>query len=149
MPIYGIPFARNIKITVKRPEIRDKPTGRRIWGWAIRRTRLERGRSAGSVATELRVTQSTLHSWERHLDAPSPRHIPLIIDWLGFVPWELTPSAQTTTGKKLVALRELRGLTQREFSALAGICLDTLISIEKDRPVLGSSLKRVIEALDA
>lgn len=72
-----------------RPIITPKgyPLEPRTLGDHIRKKRLDLGLQQQEVATQIGVTKSTVWNWE-HGTKPELIHIPAVLAFLGYVPWE-------------------------------------------------------------
>jgi transcriptional regulator with XRE-family HTH domain len=91
------------------------PMELRTIGDHIRRHRLDLGLLQVEVATEVGVTESTVWNWE-HGTEPELAHIPAVIDFLGYVPWE---EPKDSVGR-LAHFKRISGLSYERLGKLMG-----------------------------
>lgn len=89
----------------------------------LRKRRLDLGLLQREVAERMGVDVSSIHNWERGRTSPPPRFVPRIVEFLGYVPYDLSKG---TLGQRVVAARHLLGLTQRELAHRLGVDPSTL-----------------------
>ncbi len=80
----------------------------------LRKRRLDLGFPQREVADQLQVDVMSVKGWELGNHEPLLRHIPKIIEFLGYVPEELFPKA--TTVQKIKGYRLLHGMTRKELA---------------------------------
>ncbi|MCL4477024.1 MAG: helix-turn-helix domain-containing protein [Nitrospirae bacterium] len=85
----------------------------RFLGEHIRKRRLDLGLLQVEVAAQIGVTESTVWNWE-HGTEPELVHIPAILAFLGYVPWEET----TDPVGRLVHYKKVRGLSYKRLGTL-------------------------------
>jgi len=68
------------------------------------------------VAGIIGVTECTVFGWEKGVREPSPRHIPRIIDFLGYTPFECPGDIVG----RLSYFKRIKGLTFRGLGELMG-----------------------------
>ncbi len=82
------------------------------------------------VAKILGVGKTSVYNWENNLTKPALIHIPKIIEFLGYAPFDTTVK---TTGEKIVAYRRLLGLSQKRLACHLGIDPSTLGKWERNK----------------
>jgi len=85
------------------------------WGDHIRRR--ERGLLQKDLAREWKLDPATVNYWERNRFAPAPRHIPRIVDFLGYAPY----NPRWTPGERIRAQQEALGFSRQRFAEVLGI----------------------------
>jgi len=82
------------------------------------------------VALLVGVDETTVYNWERGYTRPPLRHMPTILEFLGYDPARGEPR---TLGEKLLKYRQDRGMTQKELAREIGIDPTTLSRLERNR----------------
>lgn len=98
------------------------------------------------VAEEMGVKPSLVSHWERSSFEPEAPHIPVIVKWLGFVPWNCTPY-QNTMGESIAAARKLKGWQQYHLAEAAKLGKSTISRLEANELLTSRILKAVEQAL--
>jgi len=80
------------------------------------------------VAERLQTLVYNLENWEQNCTAPTIQYFPKIIEFLGYIPWEMSAR---TLGERIIAHRKLSGLTQRQLAHKIGVHPCTIISWEE------------------
>lgn len=93
----------------------------------IRRTRLALGLLQRDVARQIGVDETSVSNWESNGRAPGIRHLPAIIQFLGYNP---LPSARDWSGR-LVRARTSLGLSQKEAARFLHVDPGTLARWER------------------
>ena len=82
--------------------------------------------------------------WELNRRPPKIQYVPIIIDFLGYVPFSMGESFP----EKLKAYRKLRGLTQQQLADVLGVVLPTVqtweAGIHQPRPEMRERVEGVI-----
>ncbi len=92
------------------------------------------------VAEKIGVTKASIFNWEANTKAPDLRHMPAIIEFLGYNPL----SGAHTVAEKLVRRRTALGMSQREAAERIGVDQGTLAKWERgEREPWGGFLARV------
>ena len=78
----------------------------------LRKTRLDQGLFQEEVAQILGVTEPSVTNWELGHSEPSVKHIPKIIEFIGYCPYD--PAAELVDRVEVV--RRALGFTQEEFA---------------------------------
>jgi site-specific DNA recombinase len=118
-------------ITITRPDYIEKPEGRAAWAWYAQQARKERGDSVAAMAKKLRVRTDLLPRWDAGSQKPTPRHVPAIIEYIGFVPWSQTPYAQSSLSDALRVAREIKGLNQSDVARQLAFSQQAVSLIER------------------
>jgi transcriptional regulator with XRE-family HTH domain len=112
-------FAKQPKYTLILPRPKELPKGYILspetLGEHIRKRRLDLGLLQIEVAKMIGVTESTMWNWE-HGTEPELRHMPKIIEFLGYVPFECP---EDTIGQ-LRYFKRVNGLSYERLGALMG-----------------------------
>jgi transcriptional regulator with XRE-family HTH domain len=105
------------RLTLTRPVIPPKgyPVAPSTLGEHIRKRRLDLGLLQIEVARIIGVTESTVWNWEHEIE-PELRHIPKIIEFLGYVPFECPADSIG----KLRYFKLLKGLSYDRLGVLMG-----------------------------
>jgi len=96
----------------------------------LRKKRLELGLLQKDVAKILGVSQDTIYNWENNRTSPSLRSIPKIIEFLGYIPYDIQG---LSPGEELRLLRKCLGLSQEKLAKGLGIDPSTLWRWEKGK----------------
>ncbi|MGE0129490.1 MAG: helix-turn-helix domain-containing protein [Blastocatellales bacterium] len=104
------------KLTLKglRPLPPAYPKELNTLGDWIRKTRLDQGLFQEQVAQMLGVTEQSVTNWELHYNEPEALHIPRIIEFIGYCPYDPT----TNLIDRVETIRRAFGLTQEQFSRI-------------------------------
>ena len=95
------------------------------------------------VAQKLSVDEASVWNWENNRTSPSLHLIPKIIEFLNYVPSNNLPK---TFGDKIINIRRLFGITQKELAHRLGIDPTTLGRWEKGK---SRPLKRRLKKLNS
>jgi transcriptional regulator with XRE-family HTH domain len=79
----------------------------------IRKRRLDLGLLQGDVAAQIGVTKSTVWNWE-HGTEPELIHIPAVLAFLGYVPWECPDDPVG----RLAYFKKVKGFSYRRLGVL-------------------------------
>ena len=83
------------------------------------------------VAEKLGVDKVTVWNWEIANTVPLSKHLPAIVSFLGYGPFE---ASGESLGKRLLDYRKQSGLSQKKLAREIGIDPSTLSRLEKDSP---------------
>ena len=75
------------------------------------------------------VTPDTISRWENNPVKPAVRHIPKVIEFPGYVPFD----RGDTLGKRITIYRKTLGLSHHELARKLGVAPCTIIGWENDR----------------
>ncbi len=87
------------------------------WGDHLRARRLELGVLQKDLAREWKLDPATVNYWERNRFAPVPRHLPRVIEFLGYVPY----NPDWTLAERIRAQREALGFSRQRFAVALGV----------------------------
>jgi transcriptional regulator with XRE-family HTH domain len=135
MDIPALPFCR-VSLKGQKPIPKPYPRQLKTLGDHLRKKRLDLKLLQKEVALILGVDETTIDNWENNHSSPRLRHIPGIIKFLGYVPFDTNTKS---LGEKIVRFRRLLGITQKELAKTLGVDPSTLGRWEKGR---GQPMKR-------
>ena len=125
-----MPFCK-IELKAERPHTPfGYPKTLNTLGDHIRKKRLDLELLQKDVANIIGTTESTIWNWENNYVSPSLSYIPKIIEFLGYIPYDIS---NKTLGDKLLIHRKLLGFSQRKFALLIGIDPSTLGKWERGK----------------
>ena len=109
----------------------------------IRRTRLERGLFQSQIADLLGVSEDTITYWENNRSQPQIQWMPVIINFLGYIPISLDTS---TLAGRIKNFRLLKGLSHKKMAEILNVEPSTIASWEENtEPKKGK--RKLINAL--
>ena len=120
----------NTRLIAKKPINRAYPTEVKSLGDHLRKTRLDRNLSQPNIAKQFQVSTDTVTGWEMNKYIPTPKYAKLIIDFLGYFPFN---DNNLTHGKELYFARLRAGLTQEEVAKIIGCDENTIRLFELDK----------------
>ena len=126
--IPALPFC-HVSIKGNRPLPKAYPRELKTIGDHIRKKRLDLKLHQYEVAPIIGVNKTTIFNWERNYSSPKLRHIPKIIEFLGYIPFEVESES---LGKRIVNYRRLVGMTQKDLARKLGVDPTTLARWERD-----------------
>jgi transcriptional regulator with XRE-family HTH domain len=124
----ALPFCHS-EIRFPKPKPTAYPQSINTLGDHIRKRRLDLNFLQKQVADRIGVDETTITNWERNATAPAIRHIPAIIQFLGYDP---APPASTFP-ERIAAARKAHGLSQRKMAEKMGVDPTTLRGWEAGR----------------
>jgi len=126
--IPALPFSKLMKTL-------GKPLGNKIIinpttiGEKIKNKRLELRMLQIDVANIIGVCEDSITLWENNRNEPQVMHYPKIIQFLGYVPFDVDRS---TLGGQIKLYRYLNGLSQKKLALKLGINQSTILDYEKN-----------------
>jgi transcriptional regulator with XRE-family HTH domain len=96
------------------------------------------------VAELLGANENSVWNWENGRSSPALRFIPAIIGFLGCVPDAIHGR---TLGERILAFRQLHGLTQDQLAARLGVDPSTIASWEQGKHQPSGSLQRRLDRI--
>jgi len=84
-------------------------------GEHIRKKRLDLGLLQVEVARHIGITESTVWNWE-HGTEPELIHIPAVLDFLGYVPWDCPADSVG----RLAYFKKVKGLSLQRLGSFMG-----------------------------
>jgi DNA-binding XRE family transcriptional regulator len=85
----------------------------------IRKKRLDMKLTRRQVAKQIGVNRHTITGWEKYCRVPLMRHMPKIIDFLGYIPSTITKDM--SLGGKIIAYRKIAGITRIQLARQLGV----------------------------
>ncbi len=115
-PFYNIP---KYSIDIPRPIIPPKcyPANPKTRGEHIRKKRLDCNLKQSEIARIIGVSESTIWNWE-HGSEPDVKHVPSIIKYLGYVPFDKPENIGIS--EKLRYYKLINGLTIKQLAKEIG-----------------------------
>ena len=95
----------------------------------IRKHRLDSGLKQKEVSRIIGVTRAMISAWETNPVEPAVKHIPKIIEFLGYVPFE----RGKTLGQRITIYRKTLGLSHYQLAKKLGVAPCTIMNWEHDR----------------
>lgn len=96
----------------------------------MKKRRLDLKMLQEQVAKELGVTVCTYRNWEKNRSNPSLVFMPKVVQFLGYVPYDIS---NQDFGKQIAAKRRFLGLRQKDLARLIGVDRTTVRSWEKGK----------------
>jgi transcriptional regulator with XRE-family HTH domain len=118
-----------VRLHAKKPVSKAYPNELVTVGDHIRKRRLDLKLTQKEVGTVLGVDESTVWNWESSKAEPLTKHLPAIICFLGYSPFNGTGQS---LGERLRDYRRKTGLTQKKLAGEIGIDPSTLSRLEKN-----------------
>lgn len=113
------------------------------WGDHLRQRRLELGLRQKDVARRLGVDTGSVWGWERNVRAPYVYHVPAIVAFLGYAPYDPAWSLP----ERLRKAGEAVGLSQKTLAQALGVDEGTVARWERGRRSPGAALAKRIRSL--
>lgn len=117
-----------MQLHAKKTVSKAYPKELRTIGDHIRKRRLDLKLTQKQVAELVGVDQTTVWNWESNRTEPLTRHLPSIIIFLGYSPFE---ASGQSLGERLCNYRRKTGLSQKKLAREIGIDPSTLSRLEK------------------
>jgi transcriptional regulator with XRE-family HTH domain len=124
-----LPFC-HVTLCGKKPKNPAYPNDIVTLGDHIRQKRLDSGLLQKEVGKLIGVDKVSIQYWETNRVSPSIQHIPKIIEFLGYVPYD---GKAKTLPEKLLFYRQLTGLSRKELAEMTGLDVSTIAKWEKDK----------------
>ncbi len=99
-------------------------------GGHIRKRRLEQNLFQKDIARIIGVEETSIYNWEKNLSNPSIKYIPKIIEFLGYIPFQLDT---LSLGDQIKLYRKLRGISQKNLAKEIDIDPTTLAKWEANK----------------
>jgi transcriptional regulator with XRE-family HTH domain len=123
MPV--LPFSR-VSLKAKKPLPVSYPKCLNTLGDHLRQKRLELKLLQKEVARRFGVDESTVYNWETNRTTPILSHIPKIIKFIQYIPWE-------NPAQEIWINRQILGISQELLARQVGVDPGTLSRWEKGR----------------
>ena len=128
--MVALPFCHFEK-TTKKPLSKAYPSSLNTIGDHIRKRRLDLTLTQKQVAEKLGVDKATVWNWEIANTVPLSKHLPAIVSFLGYGPFE---ASGESLGERLLDYRKQSGLSQKKLAKAIGIDPSTLSRLEENNP---------------
>ncbi|HZS03786.1 MAG TPA: helix-turn-helix domain-containing protein [Blastocatellia bacterium] len=122
------------------------PSELRTLGDWVRKRRSDRRLTQWQVAEIIGVAEDTVTNWELNHTEPDVRHLPRVIEFIGYCPYVPTHSPV----ERLKQVRRALGFTQKELAKVLGMDYSQVHAWEagRHRPTK-KSLKKISDFLSA
>lgn len=107
-----------ITLKAQKPLKKPYPVTLTTIGDHIKKKRLDRNLFQKDVAALIGVKKESVYNWENNRSQPKISYLPKIIEFLGYMPFDLPKG---TIGDKIRVYRKIHGLSQRKFAKLLRI----------------------------
>jgi transcriptional regulator with XRE-family HTH domain len=105
---------------------------------------IELGLTQGQVASLFNTDSDLIYMWEKNMVKPTVKRFPVIIQFLGYFPFEVDTS---TLGGQIKEYRYVNGLSQEEMAAYVGIDECTLQWYENGKRIPQERNKERVERM--
>jgi len=112
-------------------------------GQHIRKRRLDVALLQRELAKKIGTDNQTIRNWEVDRTKPTHRHMPRVIEFLGYDPFP----EPVNLGQRLRGYRRVHGLTQRQLAKRLGIDPSTLADWETARHRPAERLKSCLRGI--
>jgi transcriptional regulator with XRE-family HTH domain len=102
-----------VALRAQKPILPAYPKELKSLGDHLRKRRLDLKLQQIDVGSRLGVTVCTLRNWEKNRNTPRIRHLPKIIDFLGYQPRD---EGCQTLGERIIKERQRLGLSQKKLA---------------------------------
>ena len=107
-----------LTLKAKKPFPPGYPKLLKTLGDHLRKKRLDLKLLQKEVAVRIGVDETSIYYWENNRVKPSLIHIPKIIEFLGYIPFN---TKSNNLREQIITYRQIHGLTQKELAHLLGI----------------------------
>ena len=118
------------QITLKAQKPSLIPQNPQSIGEHIRKRRLEQNLFQKDVARIIGVEETSIYNWEKNLSNSSIKYIPKVIEFLGYIPFQLDT---LSLGDQIKLYRKLRGISQKNLAKEIDIDPTTLAKWEANK----------------
>ena len=136
---HGCVAVLSLRLECLKPPLKNYPENPDTIGDHLLRRRLDSGLFQKDVAAQIRVTSFTIRNWERNKAEAEVRHLPAIIRFLGYIPFNVGDSF----GEMMRTYRYVRGLSMEKLAIELGIDPGTISRIESGIPPTPSVRRRL------
>lgn len=113
-------------------------------GEHIRKKRIDMNLFQHDVAKIIKVRNEHVAKWELNKNTPSVKHYPVIIEFLGYFPFEIDTS---TFGGKVKAYRYMQGMSRRNLAKMFRVAGEAIIAWEDGRQMPKPQMKKKVEEI--
>lgn len=139
----ALPFC-HVKLKAPKPFPPDYPNDLKSLGDHIRKRRFDLKLLQRQLAEKIGVSTNTITNWELNRSEPEIRLIPKIIEFLGYIPYNI---CDANWGEKIVIYRQVHGLSQEQLAQELGIDPSTLGRWEKNETEPSNAVKNLMNTL--
>jgi DNA-binding XRE family transcriptional regulator len=119
----------HVTLKAQKPSYSPYPASLTTIGDHLKKKRLDMNLFQKDVAYQIGVTEEAVYNWENNRSKPKIYLLPKIIEFLGYVPFELPVE---TIGDKIIAYRKEHGLSQRKLAELLAVDKTTIRDWERN-----------------
>jgi transcriptional regulator with XRE-family HTH domain len=119
-----------VTLKAERPVPAAYPKSLKTFGDHLKKRRLDLSLRQKDVSHILGVSETSIWYWEKNLTSPSLHHVPKVIEFLGYVPYEKSPE---TLGERIGNARRVFGITLKQLAYRLGVDPGTLSNWEKGK----------------
>jgi transcriptional regulator with XRE-family HTH domain len=138
--IPALPFC-HVTLKTQKPLDPSYPKSLKTFGDHLKKRRLDLGLLQKEVAEKIGVDEASVHNWERNLTAPSLGLMPRVLEFLGYIPFQMETGS---LGEKIKSYRWVLGLSQKALAKQLKIDPCTLARWEKGK---GRPLKELLNSI--
>jgi transcriptional regulator with XRE-family HTH domain len=99
------------------------------------------------LARDLGVDQSTISGWQTGRQTPTTKHIPKVIEFLGYSPFDINNAS--SLAERIVMLRKTRGLTGKALAKALNVNDETLSRWERGEVIPSPKSQALLESFFA
>jgi len=114
----------------QKPLIKAYPISLATIGDHIKKRRLDLNLFQKDVAKLIGVKEESIYNWENNRSNPKIYLLPKIIEYLGYIPFELL---KESIGDKIIVYRKKHGLSQRKLAKLLSVDQTTIRDWERNK----------------
>lgn len=140
MDIVALPICQ-ITLKAQKPSNPAYPLSLISIGDHIKKKRLDLHLFQKDVAELIGVQTDSIVNWERNRFSPQIHQLPKVIEFLGYMPFELP---KETMGDKIKSYRKEYGLTQRKLAKILGVDQTTIRDWERNKHKPSKKMLRTI-----
>ncbi len=140
-----LPFC-HITLRAKRTLPQAYPGEPKTLGEHLRKRIMDLGLSTESCASKFGVHPTTINSWQTGRQNPAAKHMPRVIDFLGYSPFDTNTY---NLAERIVMLRKTCGLTGKNLARSLGVNVETVSRWETGQAVPSRRHQAELESLFA
>jgi DNA-binding XRE family transcriptional regulator len=123
LPMY------HIVLKAQKPSYSQYPVSLTTIGDHLRKKRLDLNLFQKDVAKLIGVERDCIYNWENDVSKPQIHFIPKIIEFLGYMPFDVKVE---TLGDRIIEYRKKHGLTQRKLAQILTVNKSTVRDWERN-----------------
>jgi transcriptional regulator with XRE-family HTH domain len=129
MDIPALPICQTT-LKAQKPPKKAYPNSLVTIGDHMLKKRVELRLLQKDVAKLLSVDECTVTNWEKNHSQPKLHYLPKIIQFLGYIPFEIEGTSQ---GERIKLYRKIRGISQKKLAREIGVDPCTLARWERNK----------------